>query len=153
MFKSISYLTIAAAVTALPAIAGDIMIKDGYARSSNPKVGAVFMELHNAGSEEDRLIEARSEVAARVELHTHIENSDGVMRMVEVEDGFPVPAGGMHILRRGGDHVMLMGLHTPLKDGDNVPLTLVFEKAGAIDVDVAVDNARKDGHGMAGHSN
>ncbi|MEM8582390.1 MAG: copper chaperone PCu(A)C [Pseudomonadota bacterium] len=159
-FKSL-ILGSAAALLTLPAFAGEITVSDAYARASSAvaKTGAAFMVIENTGSEADRLIEARSDIAARVELHTHLSDGDGVMRMIEVKDGFAVPAGGKHMLARGGDHVMFMGLTTPLKDGDSVAVTLVFERAGEVEVEIPVDLKRMpeghgshDGHqGHAGH--
>ena len=93
-----------------------------------------------------------SPVAQLVELHTHIDDN-GVMRMRPVEGGLEIPAGGEHMLMRGGDHVMLMGLTQTLEDGAIIPLTLIFENAGPIALDVTVDNSRGQGqHGM-GHGN
>jgi len=126
------------------AAADPITVHDPYARSSSPvaRTGAVFMLIENAGATEDRLIGAETPAADRAELHTHVEAAGGVMRMVKIEDGLAVPAGGSHRLARGGDHVMLMGLTAPLADGDTVLLTLIFERAGEITVDVPVDRNR-----------
>ncbi|MBB94404.1 MAG: copper-binding protein [Rhodobacteraceae bacterium] len=144
--------TLAAVLLALPA-AADITIEDAYARSSSPvaKSGAAFMMIHNSGPEDDRLVAARSDAAMRVELHTHKEADGGVMQMMQVEEGFPVPAGGMHALQRGGDHVMLMGLTGPLKQGAALTVTLVFEQAGEMVVEVPVDLERQPG--AQAHSN
>lgn len=124
---------------------GSIMVDDAYIRSSTAtsQTGAAFMVLKNEGTEDDRLIGVRSDNAGRVELHTHQEDANGVMKMLEVEEGFPVPAGQSHALQRGGDHVMFMGLTQSLKQGETVPLTLIFEKAGEIVVDVLVDLERQ----------
>jgi copper(I)-binding protein len=130
-----------ASVLAGGALAGDITVEDPYARSSNPKVGAAFMMIKNAADTPDRLIGAQFDNAARVELHTHID-VNGVMRMIEVEDGIPVPANGTAMLKRGGDHVMLMGLTGPLEDGDMVELTLKFDGADDIMLTVPVDSSR-----------
>jgi len=62
-----------------------------------------------------------------------------VMRMREVEKGLEIPAGGSVTLAPGGFHLMMTGLKGPLKQGTSVPLTLVFEKAGRIDVELAVE--------------
>lgn len=143
-------LAIALSFLATPLFADDITVTDAYARASRPgaPTGAMFMTIHNAGEAADRLIGAASPAAQMVELHTHIEEA-GVMKMRPVEDGMEIPAGGMHALERGGDHVMLMGLTQSFEDGATVPLTLVFEKAGEITLDVIVDNAREQGqHGM-----
>ncbi|MEM6636797.1 MAG: copper chaperone PCu(A)C [Pseudomonadota bacterium] len=127
--------------TCSAAFAQDITIEDPFARASSPaaKSGAAFMVIANAGDEDDRLIAAESDVAARVELHTHMQDANGVMRMIEVEDGMAVPAGGSHALERGGDHVMFMGLTGPFVQGETVSVTLIFEKAGPISVDIPID--------------
>jgi copper(I)-binding protein len=126
-----------------------IMVQDPYARVSAKMStsGAAFMEIMNKGAEDDQLIDARSDIAKRVELHTHMETGDGVMKMMHVEDGFTIPAEGHHMLQRGGDHVMFMGLTQELKHGDVVPVTLVFKNAGEIMIEIPVDLERKPGHG------
>lgn len=139
-----SLLAATAVAFALPAFAGDITVKDPYARVSAAmsKSGAAFMEIVNAGSEDDRLVSAASEIADRVELHTHKADSAGVMQMIHVPEGFAIPAGSTHALARGGDHVMFLGLRESLEQGDTVKVTLTFEKAGEIVVDVPVDLQR-----------
>ena len=129
-----------------------IVVEDAYARASTPtaKSGAAFMVLMNTSDQDDRLVAAKSDVAARVELHTHREIADGVMEMMEVEEGFAIPAGGTHVLARGGDHAMFMGLNEPFADGDTVAVTLVFEPAGEVAVEIPVDLNRKPEHG-GGH--
>ena len=125
---------------------GSITISDAYARSvgAMARSGAVFFVIENAAAAPDRLVGVRSDAAARVELHTHMEADGGVMRMVEVEEGFAVPASGTHRLQRGGDHVMFMGLTNGWTDGETVPLTLVFENAGEITIEVPVDLSRAE---------
>ncbi len=138
---------------ASPALAGDIMVMDPYARaaSSMAKSGAAFMMLHNTGETDDRLIAARTDVAKRVELHTHEETGDGVMKMVEIEGGIALPAGAKHHMVRGGDHVMLMGLTGPLEQGAEISVTLIFEQAGEVEVSIPVDNERKPKAGAHSH--
>ena len=143
-------LAAAVGLFSTPLFAGDIMIDDAYARASRPgaPTGAMFMTIMNHGAEDDTLVAAASPVAKLVELHTHIEE-DGVMKMRPVEEGFEIPAGGMHMLQRGGDHVMLMGVTETLENGDMLPLVLTFEKAGEVTLEVMVDNDRDQGkHGM-----
>ncbi|MCR9146926.1 MAG: copper chaperone PCu(A)C [Rhodobacteraceae bacterium] len=139
----------AIALSTTAALAADITVKDAYARAASPaaKTGAAFLMIENAGPD-DRLVGAKSPAAARVELHTHIEE-DGVMRMRHVEDGFALPEGGMITMKRGGDHVMFMGLTGPFEQGARVPLTLVFETAGEMQIEVPVDLERmpEKGHG------
>lgn len=148
-------ITMRTALTALifalatPALAGDIVIEDAYARASPPgaPTGAAYMVIRNEGDAADRLIGVRSDAAAMTEVHANIDAGNGVMQMRPVEDGIEIPGGGRHELARGGDHVMMMGLSSPLDDGGTVTLTLVFENAGEIEVVVPVDNAR----GQAGN--
>ncbi|CUH76841.1 hypothetical protein TRM7557_01089 [Tritonibacter multivorans] len=149
-FKSLCAATAATLALTTAAFAdSQIMVHDAYARSANPKAGAAFMHIMNHGDEADRLVAVKSDVSARTELHTHKEDANGVMKMMEVKEGFEIPAGGMHMLKRGGDHVMFMGLNAPFEDGATVPVTLVFEKAGEVVIDVAVDQKRKPKHGGA----
>ncbi len=146
--------TVAAATLTTAAWAQDsITVEDAYARSSgkSAKAGAAFMMIQNAGEADDRLISAESDVAARVELHTHQVDANGVAKMIHVEEGFVIPAGETHMLKRGGDHVMFMGISTPFEHGATVPVTLIFEKAGEIAVDIPVDLERKGNHGS--HNN
>ncbi|WP_435310831.1 copper chaperone PCu(A)C [Primorskyibacter sedentarius] len=134
-------LAISLAATPLLAEESQVRIDDAYARVSGPaaKSGAAFMLIENLGDSADQLIDAASDAAARVELHTHIDDGNGVMQMRHVPDGFALPAGETHALERGGDHVMLMGLTNPLEDGDVITLTLTFEKSGEVVIEVPVD--------------
>ncbi len=131
---------------AAPAVAeGPLTVADARARILLPsRPGAAWLTIRNAGGE-DRLVGAESPAAARVELHTHI-HEGGVMMMRKVE-GVDIPAGGEAALEPGGDHLMLFGLKAGLKTGDRFPLTLLFEKAGAVTVEVRVaplaETARK----------
>jgi copper(I)-binding protein len=146
-----AFIAAAALSLAAPPLLAEITVSDAYARASNTKAGAAFMVIENSADEADRLIDARATVSARVELHTHKENGDGIMQMIHVKDGFEIPAGGKHMLMRGGDHVMFMGLNAPFEQGATIPVTLVFEKAGEVAVDVIVDLQRKPQHGMMKH--
>lgn len=121
-----------------------IVVEDAYVRSSGPSAvtAAAFMHLRNTGVQDDLLVSARSGAAERVELHTHMENANGVMEMRAVEGGLAVPAGGTRDLARGGDHLMFLGLTGPLVQGESVPIILTFEKAGEIEVDLKVDPTR-----------
>ncbi|MGB0901897.1 copper chaperone PCu(A)C [Halocynthiibacter sp.] len=137
----------ALALTALPAFAQDIMVHDAYARSASPSAmaGGAFMEIMNHTDTDDRLIDVRSEVAKRTELHTHIDAGNGVMQMRKVDDGFVIPAGETHMLQRGGDHIMFMGLNQSFVQGDLLKVTFVFENAGEIEVEIPVDLERQAG--------
>lgn len=152
----------AALFAAMPALAQDILVQDAYARTSGmmAKAGAAFMVIENHAATDDRLVSAASDIAARVELHTHKAGADGVMQMVHVPEGFVIPAHGSHALARGGDHVMFLGLKQALQDGQTVTVTLTFEKAGAISVEMPVQVGQQGGampmqggaQGMGGHN-
>ncbi len=131
---------------------GPILIQDAYARASTPsaKSGAAFMMIMNEGDSADRLIAASSPVAQRIELHTHKEDDAGIMRMTEVEGGIEIPADGMAMLERGGQHLMFMGLTEPFTDGSAIEVTLTFEQAGDIMVEIPVDLNRKPQAGAHG---
>jgi periplasmic copper chaperone A len=144
--RSILLAGFTALTLATPGFAGDaIIVNDPYIRSSTPTspTGGAFMVIMNHGDTQDRLIGARSDIAKKIEIHTHIEDGDGVMKMVEVEGGIVLEPGEMHSLERGGDHVMFMGLNQELKQGDTVSVTLIFEKAGEVTVELPVDRERK----------
>lgn len=153
--KSTLVGAVAAMAFALPAFA-EIVVDDPYARSSNAMAGAAFMVIRNTGDAPDHLLSATSDAAQRVELHTHIEDENGVMKMTHVTEGFMLPAGGEILLQRGGKHVMFMGLNAPFEQDDTVTVTLVFENAGEVVVDIPVDLER-DGmrqgmnHGTMNH--
>ena len=145
MIKKI-LMVVTAILFAAPVFAGGIEINDAYARSSGKmaKAGGVFMMIHNHTGAEDLLLEARSDAAKMVQLHTHSKDDDGVMKMRHVHGGLAIPAHGMRGLERGGDHLMLMGLVAPWEHGGAIKLTLVFENAGEIMIDVPIDLERKD---------
>ena len=114
--------------------------------------GAAFMRIENTGPADDRLIAARADIAERVELHTHLIDDIGTMRMMEVEEGFPIPAGGSYLLERGGDHVMFLGLREAPEPGAEIPLTLVFESGAELTLQVPVESPMGHGHGHShGH--
>jgi copper(I)-binding protein len=142
-------LTLAAGLVALftiaPAFAQDITIVDAYARSASPmaKTGAAFLVIENHTDQDDRLLDVASPTAKKVQLHTHVDNGQGVMSMKHVEEGFALPEGGAITMQRGGEHVMFMGLTGPFEQGATIPLTLTFEKAGELEIDVPVDLDRK----------
>ena len=137
-------LTAAAVAFAVPALAGDITVKDAYARASAAMStsGAAFLVIENTGDTPDQLVKATSDIADKVELHTHKEDANGVMHMMEVPEGFPIPAHGEHALARGGDHVMLLGLRKELRQGDTFKMTLTFRNAGDVTIEVPVDLKR-----------
>ncbi len=132
----------------------ELHIHDAYARTSaaGGGSGAVFFLVHNNTQTDDRLIAAKTDAAERAELHSNVEDANGVMSMGEIEGGVPLAAGDVISLARGGNHIMLMGLTKPLADGDMITLTLTFEVAGDVTLQVPVDNARKPGEREHDHA-
>jgi len=122
------------------ASAGTISVDDAYVRTSSKlaKSAAAFMEIRNTSPRDDRLLDVKSEVAKKVELHTHIKGDDGVMKMRRVEDGFFISGNGVLKFERGGDHIMFMGLTQPFVDGEAISLTLIFETAGSIELEIPI---------------
>lgn len=120
---------------------GAIRIEHPHARATvaGQAAGGGYLKLDNRGAD-DRLVAVRSPVSERVELHTMKLDGD-VMRMRQL-DTIEVPAGKTIELKPGGLHLMFMGLSAPLKVGDKFPLTLRFEKAGEVTVQVAVEAMR-----------
>ena len=117
--------------------AADIAVEAPFARASagTAGAGAAYMTLKSAEASADRL-SASTPAAERAELHTHVMEGD-VMGMREV-DSIEIPAGGTVELKPGGLHIMLIGLKAPLKEGESIPLTLSFAKAGPVTVTVPV---------------
>lgn len=120
------------------------VVEQPYLRSSLPTStsGAAFMVLRNQTGSDDRLLGATSPLSGRIELHSHNEDANGVMRMGEIEGGVPLADGATHEFARGGDHLMFMGLEAPLEQGQLVPVTLLFETAGEVEITVPVDLTR-----------
>ncbi len=132
------------AVLAIPAFAldyrlGAIEIGQPWARATPPTAesGGGFLAITNTGTTPDRLIAVKSPAADKVEIH-EMKMDGNIMRMREVEKGIEIPPGATVELKPGGFHVMFMGLKAPFAKDAKVPLTLVFEKAGSIDVDLMV---------------
>ena len=120
---------------------GGITVENPWARAttSMAKTGAAFMTIRNGGTEPDRLVAVTSGVAKRAGLHQTLMEG-GVMKM-RPAGAVEVPAGGVARLEPGGYHVMFTGLAAPLRKGASFPLTLRFEKAGEIEVEVVVMKA------------
>ncbi len=155
MIRSFLLAAMLALPLELPAQAHDVKasaltIDHPFARATAARNGAAYMTIANGGGAPDRLLRARTEAAAKVELHTIVKQGD-VMQMREVE-AIDIPARGKAELKPGGFHVMLLGLAKPLVEGQSFALVLEFEKAGAVPVTVNVEKAgAAQGHGHGGH--
>jgi len=122
------------------------MVSDSYARSTGPlaKAGAAYMKIMNHSKKDDRLISVYSDIAKKTELHTHLKSDNGVMKMLPIDKGIEIGAMKEHALVRGGEHIMFMGLKEPFENGKIIPVTLLFEKAGEVNIEVVVDQKRKE---------
>ncbi|RKK01910.1 copper chaperone PCu(A)C [Pseudoroseomonas wenyumeiae] len=140
MLAALGALSLPAAAMAHSYKAGEIDIGHPWSRAAPAGVtGAGYLTLTNKGSTADRLVGARAEIARAVEIHSS-GMEGGVMRMRPVE-AIEVAPGAEVQLAPGGLHIMLIGLKQPLVKGARVPLTLVFEKAGEVAVELAVEAA------------
>lgn len=127
----------------------DLHIDHPWSRALPPNVpnGAAYFVVHNNGKDGDRLLAASSPIADKAELHAHVHIGE-VMRMQQI-NSVGIPAGGEARFEPSGNHVMLFGLKKPLVAGERFPLTLEFEKAGKVEVEVAVQT---DAPAPAAHS-
>lgn len=117
---------------------GALTIDHPWVRATPPGAvtGGGFMTIHNAGSEPDRLTGGSAAIGS-VQIHT-MDIKDGVMHMRQLPDGLEIPAGGEVMLAPGGFHLMIVDLAKPIVEGDPIPVTLNFENAGTIEVELVV---------------
>lgn len=155
MFARRLFIAAAVSLLALPAAAqdyklGSLEITTPWTRATAPtaRTGGGFMTITNKGTTADRLVSARSTVSDKVEIH-EMQMDGSVMRMRELAKGLDIPPGATVMLKPGSYHIMFMELKAPLAKDAKVPVTLVFEKAGSIDVqlDVQAMGAMPQGHG------
>jgi periplasmic copper chaperone A len=155
IFKSLASLAmLAAMVNCLAAApvraeevkAGDLVISQAWSRATpgGAKTGGGFLTIENKGSAPDKLIGASADGAGKIEVHEMAMN-DGVMKMRPVEGGLTIDPGKTVKLAPGGYHLMMMDLKAPLKQGDKLPLTLQFEKAGKVAVTLDVQGVGAPG--------
>ena len=113
--------------------AGDLVITQAWSRATpgGAKIGGGYLTIENKGSAPDRLIGGSADVAGKVEVHEMAMNN-GVMTMRALDKGLAIEPGKSVKLAPGGYHLMLMDLKSPLKQGDKLPVTLEFEKAGKV---------------------
>ena len=127
-----------------PVYAGsDIEVMHPWARPTIPnRPGVAYFGIHNQGDTADRLIGAHAEGVTKIEIHK-AEQKQGVMTMAPVE-AVDIPAGGMAHLGPGGFHLMMFGIDPPLKLGDTLEMTLIFETAGEVAITVTVSKTMGD---------
>ena len=155
-----TYVTQALAALGLPTtlgvlitvMAGAMVLKSllafcalSYAGYSGAKVAAGYMTIRNKAASADRLVGVASAAAARVETHVTVRDGD-IMRMREVQ-GYDIPAGGSFELKPGGPHLMFVDIKQPFREGERIPVTLEFEKAGQVRVEFPVARLTGQRHG------
>ncbi len=130
---------------------GALTIGHPYAVETAPtaKAGAGYLSVSNAGPDADRLVAVEADFPQTM-LHVTETDAAGVSRMGSVE-GVEIPAGGAVALEPRGGHVMFIGLAAPLKAGDEIPATLVFEKAGRVEVVFKVEPRASGAEDHGGH--
>jgi len=123
---------------------GDLIVDSPYARSTPPlaPVGGGFMTIINNGSEDDTLISGETTFSEAFEIH-EVSMADGVMKMAELDGGLLVPAGKTVELKPGSYHLMFVTLTEQLKPEERRKATLVFEKAGELEVEFVVRDILK----------
>ncbi len=145
---AIAAVLIATSARAEDVKAGDLVISQPWTRATpgGAKTGGGFLTIENKGSAPDKLIGASADGAGKIEVHEMAMNN-GVMKMRPVEGGLTIDPGKTVKLAPGGYHLMMMDLKAPLKQGDKLPLTLQFEKAGKVAVTLDVQGVGAPGPG------
>jgi hypothetical protein len=144
---------IVAPVRAQEVQAGDIVISQAWSRATpgGAKVGGGYLTIENKGTMPDRLISGSADVAAKVQVH-EMSMNNGVMTMRPLEAGVAIEPGKTIKLAPGGYHLMLLDLKSPLKQGEKLPITLEFEKAGKVSVVLDIQGIGAMGPAASDHS-
>src|SRR6202171_2709360 len=131
--------------------AGDLVISQAWSRATpgGAKVAGGYLTIENKGTVADRLIGGSADIADKVQVH-EMATSNGVMTMRPLDSGLTIEPGKTVKLAPGGYHLMLFDLKTPLKQGDKVPVTLEFEKAGKVKLTLDVQGVGAQGPAAAG---
>jgi periplasmic copper chaperone A len=149
MLKLIGTAMLFTLAVALGAVAQTqtIEVQHPWARATPPgaKSAAVYLTIVNHGSTDDHLVSVVTLAAGKAELH-ETTNANGVMGM-RPAGVVPIKAGASLVLKPGGYHIMLTELKQPLVEGENVPITLTFEKAGTVSATATVEKAGSMGPG------
>jgi len=111
-----------------------------WARMQDPASGVAggFCTFVNKGAEPDRLVAASSPLAATIEIYGIKVVGPGVA-MRPIEGGLRLPVDTTIAMKPRGYHLLLKELKAPLKKGQQVPVTLTFEKAGERKVELVVE--------------
>jgi hypothetical protein len=148
IFFSIAATLFATAARAEDVKAGDLVITQAWSRATpgGAKTAGGYLTIENKGSAPDKLTGVSADVAGKVDVHEMV-MKNGVMTMRPVDDGLTIDPGKTVKLAPGGYHLMMTDLKSPLKQGDKVPVTLEFEKAGKVAVTLDVQGVGAKGPG------
>jgi copper(I)-binding protein len=126
--------------------AGDLVITQAWSRATpgGAKVGGGYLTIENKGSAPDRLLGGSADVADKIQVHEMAMNN-GVMTMRPLDKGLVIEPGKTVKLAPSGYHLMLFDLKSPLKQGDKLPVTLEFEKAGKVTLSLDVQGVGAQG--------
>lgn len=153
-FAAALAVILAAPVRAEDVKAGDLVITGAWSRATptGAKVAGAYLTVENKGGAADRLVAGSADIAGKVEIH-EMTMDGGVMKMRPLDKGLAIEPGMTVKLAPGGYHVMLMDLKGQLKQGDKVPVTLQFEKAGKVNLSLDVQGvgAQAPGGDHSGH--
>jgi periplasmic copper chaperone A len=128
--------------------AGDLVISQAWSRATpnGAKIGAGYLTIENKGTTADKLVGITGDVSPKIEVH-EMSMNNGVMKMRPVDGGLTIDPGKTVKLAPSGYHLMILDLKSPLKQGDKLPLTLQFEKAGKVAVTLDVLGVGAQGPG------
>ncbi len=119
---------------------GAIAVEQPWSRATpgGAKVAGGYMRITNTGAQPDRLVGGTFAAAGRFEVHETSVGGDNVMRMRPLDRGLEIAPGQTVELRPGGHHAMFVDLQRPLREGETLAGTLVFERAGTLEIAYAV---------------
>lgn len=133
--------------------AGDLVISQAWSRATpgGAKIAGGYLTIENKGAAPDRLVGGSGDIAGKVEIHEMAMNN-GVMTMRPLDKGLAIEPGKTVKLAPGGYHLMMFDLKGPFKQGEKVPVTLEFEKAGKVNLSLDVQGVGAQAPGGMEHS-
>jgi len=155
--RMLTLAALSAAMFAAPAHAddvkaGDLVISQAWSRATpgGAKVAGGYLTIENKGTVADRLVSVSADIAGKAEVH-EMAVDNGVMKMRQLDKGLLIEPGKTVKFAPGGYHLMLQELKGPFKQGDKVPVTLQFEKAGKVAVSLDVQGVGAQAPSDGGH--
>lgn len=120
-------IAVAALLCATRVWAGDVSVSGAWARATAPGQSSGMVQFVISSQQEASLVGVSSPAAGAAEMHS-MTHENGMMKMRPIK-ALSLPAGKPVDLAASGEHVMLLKLKHPLKEGDTVPLTLTIQFA------------------------